>query len=160
METAARAGGENIGSATALVTTIPRRKSRREGVPSLISCPSNIVASSNTRITREGERILSAQLATRSGVPANALVAWGEGFGSATFWGIAGPGSAIAELTSCTMQQAIVCRRKRLRIRQSHPVTRTKTRPGAARDRIGGRRARPRGRSRGKCNEVRRQSAH
>jgi hypothetical protein len=90
METAARAGGENIGSATALVTTIPRRKSRREGVPSLISCPSNIVASSNTRITREGERILSAQLATRSGVPANALVAWGEGFGSATFWGIAG----------------------------------------------------------------------
>ena len=32
------------------------------------------------------------------------------------------PGSAIAELTSCTMQQAIVCRRKRLRIRQSHPL--------------------------------------
>ena len=158
METAARAGGENIGSATALVTTIPRRKSRREGVPSLISCPSNIVASSNTRITREGERILSAQLATRSGVPANALVAWGRALAQRRFGG--SPGSAIAELTSCTMQQAIVCRRKRLRIRQSHPVTRTKTRPGAARDRIGGRRARPRGRSRGKCNEVRRQSAH
>ena len=120
METAARAGGENIGSATALVTTIPRRKSRREGVPSLISCPSNIVASSNTRITREGERILSAQLATRSGVPANALVAWGRALAQRRFGG--SPGSAIAELTSCTMQQAIVCRRKRLRIRQSHPL--------------------------------------
>ena len=99
METAARAGGENIGSATALVTTIPRRKSRREGVPSLISCPSNIVASSNTRITREGERILSAQLATRSGVPANALVAWGRALAQRRFGGP--PGSAIAELTSC-----------------------------------------------------------
>jgi hypothetical protein len=98
METAARAGGENIGSATALVTTIPRRKSRREGVPSLISCPSNIVASSNTRITREGERILSAQLATRSGVPANALVALGgRALAQRRFGGP--PGSAIAELS-------------------------------------------------------------
>ena len=64
----------------------------------------------------------------------------GEGFGSATFWGIAGQRhSGTDELHDAAGDRVP---EKTPPHQTVPPVTRTKTRPGAARDRIGGRRDR------------------